>query len=90
MEQVLRTCKEKLQLSELTVRANVSDDQIKDSCQRLLRIANHEPQNSDSDFDSGKVGEDLELKGHYLSIANSYSVSCDGELRIPWDFNLNN
>ena len=89
MEQALRRCKEKLQLSELTVRASVSDDQIKDSCRRLLQIANHEPQNSESDSDTGEASEGLELKGHCLSIANSYSVSSDGELRIPWDFNLN-
>lgn len=89
MEQTLRTCKEKLQLSELTVRANVSDDQIKDSCRRLLQIASHEPQNSGSDFDTGDANEGIELKGHYMSIANSYSVSSDGELRIPWNFNLN-
>lgn len=88
MQQAVQMCKEKLQLSELTVKANISDDRIENSCQRLLQLAASKPYNPDSDSDTGRPGEELELKGHRLCLANSYSVSSDGELKIPWDFKL--
>lgn len=72
MVQAVQNCKQKLSLSDLTVKANVSNEQIKSCCQRLLPL--------------GSGSEDLNLKEHYLSLTNSYSVSSDGVLKIPWDF----
>ena len=83
MLQAVQTCKQKLLLNDLTIKASIKNDQIKSSCQRLLQLG-HAGQG-----EAEKSSEDLlDLKGHYLSLTNSYSVSSDGELRIPWDFKI--
>ena len=80
MLQIVQTCKQKLFLSDLRIKANIRNDEIKNSCQRLLQLA------QDEQGAAGTNGNKLDLKGHHLILTNSYSVSSDGELRIPWDF----
>lgn len=82
MLQAIQTCKQKLRLSNLRVKANIKNDQIKSSCQRLLQLA------QDEQGAARTNSEEPDLKGHYLTLTNSYSVSSDGELRIPWDFKI--
>ena len=86
MLQTIQTCKQELSLSSLRVKANIKNDQIKNSCQRLLQLA----QSEQGAAAARTNGEELDLlKGHYLTLTNSsYSVSSDGELRIPWDFTI--
>jgi hypothetical protein len=86
MLQAIQTCKQELLLNDLRVKANnIKNDQIKSSCQRLLQLArahDHEARTG------GRSHEGLDLSGHNLTLTNSYSVSSDGELRIPWDFKI--
>ena len=78
MLQAIETCKEELLLNNLRVKANnIKNDQIKSICQRLLQVCH-----------GARSSEELDLSRHYLTLTNSYSVSSDGELRIPWDFNI--
>ncbi len=80
MLQAIQTCKQELLLNDLRVKAkNIKNDQIKSSCQRLLQLAQAH---------GARSHEGLDLTGHYLTLTNSYSVSSDGELRIPWDFKI--
>ena len=80
MLQTVQTCKQKLFLSGLRIKANIMNDEIRNSCQRLLQLV------QDEQGAAGTNGNKLDLKGHHLILTNSYSVSSDGELRIPWDF----
>ena len=86
MLQAIQTCKRELLLNDLRVKANnINNDQIKSSCQRLLQLAQVRDHGARADERSPK---ELDLSGHYLTLTNSYSVSSDGELRIPWDFKI--
>lgn len=81
MLQAIETCKQELLLNNLRVKANnIKNDQIKSSCQRLLQLTQV--------CHGARSSEELDLSGHHLTLTNSYSVSSDGELRIPWDFNI--
>lgn len=83
MLQTIQMCKQKLFLSELRVKANIKNDQIRSSCQRLLQLARDKQETA-----TGACSNELDLQGHYLTLTNSYSVSSDGQLRIPWDFRI--
>ena len=86
MLQAIQTCKQELLLNDLRVKANnIKNVQIKSSCQRLLQLARVCDHGAQADERSRK---ELDLSGHYLTLTNSYSVSSDGELRIPWDFKI--
>ena len=82
MLQSVETCRDRLHLSELTLKANISNEQIKNTCRRLLQLV-------EAGGDGGKEnGDIIELKGHRLCLASSFSVSSDGKLKIPWDFKI--
>ena len=86
--EAVQMCRERLQLSNLIVKANISNNQTVRCCKRLLQLLTElreDTAGGESGRCSTSVGQ-FDLKGHYLSLGNSYSVSTDGELRIPWDF----
>ena len=97
MLKALESCRERLKLCDLTVKADLSDNQVHDCCKRLLLLLvnqNLEQQRSCSEQSrdtSASMADDsltFDLTGLCLRLSDTYSVSSDGELRIPWNFKI--
>ena len=84
MLKAIENCTEELHLSDLTIKADISDSQVVDSCNRLLQLVRPETTKTGSPDES----LNFDLTGLHLCLANSFSVSTDGQLRIPWDFKV--
>ena len=90
------TCEPAFNLSDLTVKANLSDNQVHDCCKRLLlllvnqnleqRRSSCSEQSRDSSASMADDSLTFDLTGLRLRLSDTYSVSSDGELRIPWNF----
>ena len=84
MLKAVERCIEELHLSDLTIKADISDGQVVDSCKRLLQLVRAETAKTSTRDE----GLNFDLTELHLCLANSFTVSSDGQLRFPWNFKV--